>query len=83
MASTIVSTDMVRKIAESYNVDFKICLTGFKWIAKLINDFDHLDFIGGGEESFGFMVGDFTEIKMQSLLPYWLVGNCCLYRRRR
>jgi len=33
-------------------------LTGFKWIAKFIKDFPELEFIGGGEESFGFMVGD-------------------------
>jgi phosphomannomutase len=33
-------------------------LTGFKWIAKMIKDFPELEFIGGGEESFGYMVGD-------------------------
>jgi phosphomannomutase len=38
-------------------------LTGFKWIAKMIKDFPELDFIGGGEESFGFMVGDFVRDK--------------------
>ncbi|MCB0449604.1 MAG: phospho-sugar mutase [Confluentibacter sp.] len=63
IASTIVSTPMLTKIAEAYNVESKIVLTGFKWIAKLIKDFDHLDFIGGGEESFGFMVGDFVRDK--------------------
>ena len=63
VGTTIVSTDMVRVIAESYGVDCKICLTGFKWIAKMIQDFDQLDFIGGGEESFGYMVGDFVRDK--------------------
>ncbi|RZV60571.1 MAG: phospho-sugar mutase, partial [Flavobacteriaceae bacterium] len=38
-------------------------LTGFKWIAKMIKDFPELDFVGGGEESFGFMVGDFVRDK--------------------
>lgn len=63
IASTIVSTPMLNKLAEAYKVDSKIVLTGFKWIAKLINDFPELDFIGGGEESFGFMVGDFVRDK--------------------
>tara|TARA_B100000809_G_scaffold43630_1_gene37849 strand:+ start:15958 stop:17673 length:1716 start_codon:yes stop_codon:yes gene_type:complete len=63
VGTTIVSTDMVGVIAESYGVDCKICLTGFKWIAKMIQDFDNLDFIGGGEESFGYMVGDFVRDK--------------------
>jgi len=50
-------------LANAYNVECKIVLTGFKWIAKLIHDFKTLDFIGGGEESFGFMVGDFVRDK--------------------
>ncbi len=63
VGTTIVSTDMVGKLAESYDVACKVCLTGFKWIAKMIKDFDNLDFIGGGEESFGYMVGDFVRDK--------------------
>lgn len=63
IATTIVSTPMLNKLADSYKVDNKIVLTGFKWIAKLIKDFPELDFIGGGEESFGFMVGDFVRDK--------------------
>jgi phosphomannomutase len=63
IASTIVSTPMMSVLANAYNVECKIVLTGFKWIAKLIHDFKNLDFIGGGEESFGFMVGDFVRDK--------------------
>lgn len=63
IASTIVSTPMLNKLAAAYGVESKIVLTGFKWIAKLIEDFPELDFIGGGEESFGFMVGDFVRDK--------------------
>ena len=63
IASTIVSTPMLSKLAEAYNVESKIVLTGFKWIAKLIHNFPELDFVGGGEESFGFMVGDFVRDK--------------------
>ena len=63
IGSTIVSTSMVNDIANSYNVETKIGLTGFKWIAKMIQDFPDLEFIGGGEESFGYMVGDFVRDK--------------------
>lgn len=63
VASTVVSTPMFSTIAAAYQVESKIVLTGFKWIAKLIHDLKHLDFIGGGEESFGFMVGDFVRDK--------------------
>ena len=63
IATTIVSTPMLSTIAKSYDVENKIVLTGFKWIAKLIKDYPELDFIGGGEESFGYMVGDFVRDK--------------------
>jgi phosphomannomutase len=58
IGSTIVSTPMMLELASGYNVECKVGLTGFKWIAKFIKDFPELTFIGGGEESFGFMVGD-------------------------
>ena len=63
IGSTIVSTSMVNDIANSYGVETKIGLTGFKWIAKMIQDFPEQEFIGGGEESFGYMVGDFVRDK--------------------
>ena len=63
IGSTIVSTSMVNDIATSYGVETKIGLTGFKWIAKMIKDFPNQEFIGGGEESFGYMVGDFVRDK--------------------
>lgn len=58
VGSTIVSTPMMMELATNYGVECKVGLTGFKWIAKMIKDFPELEFIGGGEESFGFMVGD-------------------------
>ena len=58
VASTIVSTPMIKNIATYYNVDCKLSLTGFKWIAKMIEDFPDQKFIIGGEESFGLMIGD-------------------------
>ena len=63
IASTIVSTPMLKELAKAYEVDFKISLTGFKWIGKMIKDFPQQRFIGGGEESYGFMVGDFVRDK--------------------
>lgn len=63
IGSTIVSTELVNDVALNYNVETKIGLTGFKWIAKMVKDFPELDFIGGGEESFGYMVGDFVRDK--------------------
>ena len=58
IGSTIVSTPMMMELGTAYGVECKVGLTGFKWIAKMIKDFPQLQFIGGGEESFGFMVGD-------------------------
>ena len=63
IASTIVSTPMMIALAAAYNVECKVALTGFKWIAKMIKDFPQQHFVGGGEESFGFMVGDFVRDK--------------------
>ena len=63
IGSTIVSTNMVNDIASSYGVETKVGLTGFKWIAKMIKDAPELNCIGGGEESFGYMVGDFVRDK--------------------
>jgi phosphoglucomutase len=58
IGSTLVSTPMLKKVAMHYGVQYKEGLTGFKWIAKMIEDFPELEFICGGEESFGFMIGD-------------------------
>ena len=57
IASTVVSTPMIEKIGRFYNVDVKLGLTGFKWIAKMIEDFPNQNFIAGGEESYGIMIG--------------------------
>ncbi len=63
VASTIVSTPMIKNITEHYGAQYHEVLTGFKWIAKLIKDHPQLNFVGGGEESFGYMVGDFVRDK--------------------
>ena len=58
IATTIVSTPMMKKIANHYGVQLKETLTGFKWIGQLIIDHPTIQFIGGGEESFGYLIGD-------------------------
>lgn len=63
VASTIVSTPLMKVMTEAYGIKYMEALTGFKWIAKLIKDHPNLDYIGGGEESFGYMVGDFVRDK--------------------
>ncbi len=63
IASTIVSTPMMEAMAAAYNIECKTTLTGFKWIADAIKKHPNQHFIGGGEESFGFMVGDFVRDK--------------------
>ena len=64
IGSTIVTSDIFYDLAEYYNVECKIGLTGFKWIADMIRKAEGKQkFIGGGEESFGFMVGDFVRDK--------------------
>ena len=60
VVKTIVTTELQRKIGESFGVRVYDVLTGFKWIAKLIADFDKTGekYIFGGEESYGFLVSD-------------------------
>ena len=64
VGSTIVSTNLVNEIATRYGVETKVGLTGFKWIAKMVRESEgKQDFIGGGEESFGYMIGNFVRDK--------------------
>ncbi len=64
IGSTIVTSDIFYDIAKKFGVDCKVGLTGFKWIGKMIRDFEGKEkFICGGEESFGFMTGDFVRDK--------------------
>lgn len=64
IGSTIVTSDIFYKIADKFGVQCLVGLTGFKWIADMIRKEEgQLKFVGGGEESFGFMVGDFVRDK--------------------
>lgn len=64
IGSTIVTSDIFIDLAEFYNVNCKLGLTGFKWIGKMIREAEGTEkFVCGGEESFGFMVDDFVRDK--------------------
>ncbi|WP_027376266.1 phospho-sugar mutase [Kaistella palustris] len=64
IGSTIVTSDIFFDIAKRFGVDCKAGLTGFKWIGKMIREAEGKEkFICGGEESFGFMTGDFVRDK--------------------
>lgn len=64
IVKTIVTTELIAKIAERNNVEFFDVFTGFKYIAEVIRDFEGQKvYIGGGEESFGFMPADFVRDK--------------------
>jgi phosphoglucomutase len=59
VVKTIVTTDLIAKIADGYKVKCYETLTGFKFIAALIRELEGKEtFIGGGEESYGYLVGD-------------------------
>lgn len=61
---TIVTSDLLDRIAESFAVDCPSTLTGFKFIAALIKELEgKKEFIGGGEESYGYMISDFVRDK--------------------
>ena len=57
-AATVVTTDLIVKISDRYNIPCFRCLTGFKWIADIINNKPEMNFMVGGEESYGYLIGD-------------------------
>ncbi|MHA6249880.1 phospho-sugar mutase [Pontibacter sp. CAU 1760] len=64
VVKTIVTTDLIKKIADSYNVTMYETLTGFKYIAEVIRKLEGKEtYIGGGEESYGYLAGDFVRDK--------------------
>jgi phosphoglucomutase len=64
VAKTIVTTDLIAAIAKGYDIPCPECLTGFKWIADIIRKRENdMVFIGGGEESYGYMIGEFVRDK--------------------
>ena len=63
VAKTIVTTNLIDKICEDFNINCYSTLTGFKHIANLIKNKKNEKFIAGGEESYGYLVGDFVRDK--------------------
>ena len=64
IVKTIVTTELIKSIAEKNNIKMYDCYTGFKWIARQIRlDEGKLQYIGGGEESYGFLAEDFVRDK--------------------
>lgn len=69
---TIVTTELIKKIADKNNIEMLDCYTGFKWIAREIRLREgKKKYIGGGEESYGFLAEDFVRDKDA-------VSACCL-----
>ena len=73
IVKTIVTTELIRAIADDYKVTLHDTYTGFKWIADVIrkNEGKHR-YIGGGEESYGFLWEDFIRDKSS-------VSACCMF----
>ncbi len=64
VVKTIVTSQMANAVADSFGVKCYDCLTGFKYIAKIIRDNEGVaKYIGGGEESFGYLAGDYVRDK--------------------
>lgn len=64
VCKTIVTSELIKAIADSYNIMCIDTLTGFKYIAQVIRELEgKYKFIGGGEESFGYLAGDFVRDK--------------------
>lgn len=72
MIKTIVSSELIKKICESFNVQCYDVLTGFKWIAAKVLELEgKKKYIGGGEESYGYMPSDMVRDKDS-------ISTCCL-----
>ena len=81
IVKTIVTTEVIRKIAEKQNVEMRDCYTGFKWIAREIAISEgKQQYIGGGEESYGFLAEDFVRDK-DAVSACALLAEICAYAK--
>lgn len=81
IVKTIVTTEVIRKVAEKNNIEMIDCYTGFKWIAREIRVADpDKKYIGGGEESYGFMAADFVRDK-DAVSAMCLLAEICAYAK--
>ena len=81
IVKTIVTTEVIRKIAEKQHIEMRDCYTGFKWIANEIRLSEgKQQYIGGGEESYGFMAEDFVRDK-DAVSAMSLLAEICAYAK--
>jgi phosphoglucomutase len=81
IVKTIVTTEVIRKIAEKNNIEMMDCYTGFKWIAREIRLAEgEKQYIGGGEESYGFLAEDFVRDK-DSVSACSLLAEICAWAK--
>ena len=81
IVKTIVTTEMVKKVADKYGIEMRDCYTGFKWIAREIKISEGVKkYIGGGEESFGFLAEDFCRDK-DSPSACCLIAEICAWAK--
>ena len=81
IVKTIVTTEVIHKIAEKQHVEMRDCYTGFKWIAREIALSEgKQQYIGGGEESYGFLAEDFVRDK-DAVSACSLLAEICAYAK--
>ena len=81
VVKTIVTTEVIKEIAEKNNIKMYDCYTGFKWIARQIRlDEGKLQYIGGGEESYGFLAEDFVRDK-DAVSACTLLAEICAWAK--
>lgn len=81
IVKTIVTTEVIRKIAEKNKIEMRDCYTGFKWIAREIALSEgKQQYIGGGEESYGFLAEDFVRDK-DAVSACSLLAEICAYAK--
>ena len=81
VVKTIVTTETIKSIAENYNIKMFDCYTGFKWIASVIRDLEGtMKYLGGGEESYGFLAEDFCRDK-DSVSAISLMAEICAWAK--
>ena len=81
IVKTIVTTEVIKKIADKNNIEMRDCYTGFKWIANEIRKSEGKQkYIGGGEESYGFMAQDFVRDK-DAVSACSLLAEICAYAK--
>ncbi len=81
IVKTIVTTEVIKQIADKNNIEMIDCYTGFKWIAREIRENEGIkNYIGGGEESYGFMAQSFVRDK-DAVSACCLLAEICAYAK--